>query len=46
MIYEMILKGYRVYQYKGLGGKRLFIEMVKLDTYPDLIFVKNKKPEA
>ena len=45
MIYEMILKGYRVYKYSGQPTKRMFIEMVKLIEFPTLIFVKNKKLE-
>lgn len=43
MIYEMIIKGYRIYRYKGIGYKHLFLEMVKLEEYPNLIFIKNKK---
>jgi len=39
----MILLGYRVYRYSGDPQKRMFIEMVKLEEYPHLIFIKNKK---
>lgn len=40
----MIILGYRVYFYSGQPQKRMFIEMVKLEQYPNLIFIKNKKP--
>ena len=42
MIYDMIIKGYRVYLYKGQPQKRMFIEMLKLEEFPHLIFIKNK----
>jgi hypothetical protein len=46
----MIIKGYRVYPYRGQPEKRLFVEMVKLEMvkleqFPNLIFIKNKKLE-
>ncbi len=43
MIHDMIILGYRVYKYSGQPQKRLFIEMVKLEQFPSLIFIKNKK---
>ena len=39
----MMALGYRVYPYKGQPLKRMFIEMVKLECFPNLIFIKDKK---
>lgn len=41
----MMILGYRVYAYKGQPQKRMFIEMVKLEQFPNLIFIKNKKQD-
>lgn len=42
-VIQMMIQGYRVYAYSGQPSKRMFIEMVKLEQFPKLIFIKNKK---
>lgn len=39
----MIILGYRVYKFIGKPKEYIFIEAIKLEQYPNLIFVKDKK---
>lgn len=41
---QMIFQGYRVYRFRGNAPKFIYLQAIKLEEYPNLVFVKNKFP--